>query len=103
MKKQIEIKMFGLNEYGVREINEFYKDNIEVGYVDEWKLGDRGTTKRSKRIKQIKEFGPETELYTINIKQHIIGDEYGGGWFKVKVKYIECEIYEVIEKFTKIK
>ena len=28
MKKQIELKLFGLNETGVNELNEFYKDNI---------------------------------------------------------------------------
>ena len=28
MKKQIEVKLFGLNEFGVQEINEFYKHNI---------------------------------------------------------------------------
>ena len=106
MKKQIEVRMNGLNELGVREVNEFYKDNISEGYVRHgFKLGDRCTSKRTKRIKQPKGFSLETELYTIDLKQHIIGDKYGGGWFKVKVKHIDCEVYEVevIEKFTKIK
>jgi len=103
MKKQIEVKMFGLNELGVQETNEFYKDNIEVGYCDEFKLNDHYTSKRTKRIKQVKGFGPETVLYTIDLKQYIKGDKYGGGgWFQVKVKHVKCEIYEIIETSTKI-
>lgn len=101
MKKQIEIKMNGLNELGVKEVNEFYKDNISEGYFDKFKLGDRLTSKRTKRIKQPKNFSPETELYTIDLKQYIIGN-IGGGWFRVKVKHINCEIFEVIETFNKI-
>jgi hypothetical protein len=104
MKKQIEIRMNGLNELGVREVNEFYKDNISEGYFEPFELGDRLTSKRTKRIKQPKGFGLETELYTIDFKQHIIGNQYGGGWFRVKVKHIECEVYEVelVETFNKI-
>jgi len=94
-KKQIEVKMFGLNELGVKEINEFYKDNIQVGYCNKWKLGDRDTIKRTKRIKQTKGFNPEFILYRVDLKQHIIGTKYGGGWFEVKVKHVECKIYEV--------
>ncbi len=104
MKKQIEVRMNGLNELGVREVNEFYKDNIREGYCDRFELGDRCTSKRTKRIKQPKGFGLETELYTIDLKQHIMGNEYGGGWFKVKVKHIDCEVYEVelVETFNRI-
>jgi hypothetical protein len=104
MKKQIEVVMNGLNELGVKEANEFYKDNISCKYCSKFKLGDRETIRRTKRIKMIKGFGPETVLFKIDLKQHIIGNKYGGGWFEVKVKHLDCKIYEVelIEKFTEI-
>lgn len=95
MKKQIVVKMLGLNELGVSEINEFYKDNISEGYFEPFKLGEHMTSSRTKRFKQIKDFGPESYLYTIDFKQHIRGDQYGGGWFWVKVKHVNCEISEV--------
>ena len=95
MKKQIVVKMLGLNELGVQEINEFYKDNISEGYFEPFELGNHMTSSRTKRFKQIKDFGPESYLYTIDLKQHIRGDLYGGGWFQVKVKHVDCEINEV--------
>ena len=39
MKKQIEVRMNGLNEFGVREVNAFYKDNIQEGYCSRFELG----------------------------------------------------------------
>lgn len=102
-KKQIEVKMFGLNELGVKEINEYYKDNIKVGYFGEFKSSDIG--KRKKRIKYIKDFGPETVLHRVDIHQYIIGKKYGGGTgFEVKVKHVECKIYEVevVETLTEV-
>lgn len=95
MKKQIVVKMLGLNELGVQEINEFYKDNISEGYFEPFELGDHMTSSRTKRFKQIKDFGPESFLYTVDLKQYIRGDQYGGGWFQVKVKHVNCEINEV--------
>jgi hypothetical protein len=103
MKKQIEVRMNGLNELGVQEVNEFYKDNISEGYFEPFELGDRLTSKRTKLIKQPKDFGPETELYTIDLKQYIRGDQYGGGWFRVKIKHINCDVYEVEVSETKRK
>ena len=95
MKKQIVVKMLGLNELGVSEINEFYKDNISEGYFESFELGDHMSSSRTKRFKQIKDFGPESFLYTVDFKQHIIGNQYGGGWFEVKVKHVDCKISEV--------
>ena len=95
MKKQIVVKMLGLNELGVKEINEFYKDNISEGYFEPFELGEHMSSSRTKRFKQTKDFGPESYLYTIDFKQHIKGDKYGGGWFRVKVKHVNCEINEV--------
>lgn len=102
-KKQIEVKWFGLNELGVKEINEYYKDNIKVGLFGEFKSSD--IDKRKKRIKSTRDFGPETVLHRVDIHQHIIGKKYGGGTgFEVKVKHVECKIYEVevVETFTEI-
>ena len=97
MKKQIEVKMFGLNELGVQETNEFYKGNIESNYCRSFKLDGHYTSKRTKRIKQIKGFGPETVLYTIDLASKPSGD-----WFRVKVKHVKCEIYEIVETSTRI-
>jgi hypothetical protein len=104
MKKQIEVKMLGLNELGVSEINEFYKDNISEGYFEPFELGDHMSSSRTKRFKQIKDFGPESYLYTVDYKQHIKDDEYGGGWFWVKVKHVDCKIseIEIVETSRKI-
>ena len=102
-KKQIEVKILGLNELGVKEINEYYKDNIQVGYFGKFKSDDLG--KRKKRIKQINGFGPETVLHRVDIHQHIIGKKYGGGTgFEVKIKHVNCKIYEVevVETFKEI-
>ena len=43
MKKQIELKLFGLNETGVNELNEFYKDNIRENYIEPFQ--DRKSTR----------------------------------------------------------
>lgn len=104
IKKHIEVRMLGLNELGVQEINEFYKDNISEGYFEPFELGEHCSTKRTKRFKQTNGFGPESVLYTIDFKQHIKGDKFGGGWFQVKVKHVDCEVYEieVKEKYTQI-
>ena len=40
VKKIIEVKLMGLNELGVKELNDFYKDNILLGYIPEFKMGD---------------------------------------------------------------
>ena len=95
MKKQIEVRMNGLNELGVQEINEFYKDNISEGYFEPFELGDHMSSSRTKRFKQIKDFGSESFLYTVDFQQHIKGDKYGGDWFQVKVKHVDCKISEV--------
>ena len=55
MKKQIELKLFGLNETGVNELNEFYKDNIRENYIEPFQIGEYKDIKR-KRIKQINLF-----------------------------------------------
>ena len=34
VKKIIEVRLNGLNELGVKELNDYYKDNILLGYID---------------------------------------------------------------------
>ena len=56
-KKQIEVVLEGLNEFGVSELKEYYKHNIQKGYFvnTTFNVGDTlGITK--KRFKNIKAF-----------------------------------------------
>ena len=105
MKKQIEIKLFGLNELGVREMNEFYQLNQEEYGVGVYQLGDKfGLTK--KRIKNINEFyrnGLETYLGTFDIKQALPNDGTGY-YFEFRLKHFVHKVYEVevIETFTEV-
>ena len=96
MKKQIEIKLFGLNELGVSEINEFYKLNIEQYNWDKFKLGDKfGLTK--KRIKNVNEFyrnGLETYLGFFDTNQ-ALPDNSLGYYFDFKLKHFVHKIYEI--------
>lgn len=98
--------MNGLNELGVKEINEFYKENFRKYGFGPYKLGDRLTSKRTKRIKQPKGFNSETVLFTVDLQRcKPEGEtEYVFHWFQVKPKHINCEIYEieVIENRTQI-
>ena len=106
MKKEIEIKLFGLNELGVNELNEHYKNNIEVGYISPFKIGGMKGTKR-KRIKQLNSFwktGQDTYIQNVDLAQHIPGNEYHGPYFSLQLKHFKHEIYEVelVETFKKI-
>jgi hypothetical protein len=106
MKKQIEIKLMGLNELGVQEINEFYKFNIEQYEWDVFKLGDKfGLTK--KRFKNTNEFyknGLDTYIGFFDTRQHIPNSDKPGNYFDFLLKYFTHEIYEVevVETKTKI-
>lgn len=107
MKKEIEIKLFGLNELGVKEMNEFYKHNIEAKYVMPYQVGDFQNHTKRKRIKQVRSFqntGLETYIFDIDVKQHIPGDKYGGPCFSLQLKHFKHEVYEVevTETFKKI-
>lgn len=106
MKKQIEVKLFGLNEFGVQEINEFYKHNIIKYSWEPFKLGDKfGLTK--KRFKNSNEFfktGFDTYIYFFDCKQHIPDSTLPGGYFQFLLKHFVHEIYEVevVETLRKI-
>ena len=106
MKKQIEVKLNGLNELGVQEINEFYKHNIEQYGWDKFNLGDKfGLTK--KRFKNSNEFyknGLDTYISFFDCKQYIPNSNKPGNYFDFLLKYFVHEIFEVevIETKTKI-
>ena len=104
MKKQIEVRLFGLNELGVKEMNEFYKHNIEKGYFDPFKIGD-DFGKRKKRFKQLNSFSLDSHIMIYDVKQYNPDEPSRGlGWFELQVKHFKHEIYEVevIEHFTRI-
>jgi len=106
MKKQIEVKLFGLNEFGVQEINEFYKHNIIKYNWEPFKLGDKfGYTK--KRFKNINEFnskGLDNYIGFFDTKQYIPNSKLPGGYFEFNIKHFVHEIYEVevVETLRKI-
>jgi hypothetical protein len=106
MKKQIEVKLNGLNELGVQEINKFYKHNIEEYNWEPFKLGDKfGLTK--KRFKNSNEFyknGLDTYISFFDTKQHIPNSNLPGNYFDFLLKHFVHEIFEVevIETKTKI-
>jgi hypothetical protein len=106
MKKQIEVKLFGLNELGVSEMNEFYKHNITEYNWELFRLGDKfGYTK--KRFKNINEFyieGLDNYIGIFDCKQHIPDSKVPGDYFEFSIKHFIHEIYEVevVETMKKI-
>jgi len=102
MKKQIEVRMFGLSELGISEMNEYYKHNIIKYNWEPFKTSSFG--KRKKRFKQIKDFSLDSHIMTWDVKQHNPDNPREEGWFDLQVKHFVHEIYEVevVEKFTQI-
>jgi hypothetical protein len=107
VKKIIEVKLMGLNELGVKELNDFYKDNILLGYMPELKVGGLSGIKK-KRFKQIKSFdklGIENFIIHFGCTRAKIGEDgnRGGGYFKVLLKHFNHEVYEIeiVETSTK--
>ena len=110
VKKIVEVRLNGLNELGVKELNEHYKLNIEKGYIEEFTLGNTlGINK--KRFKQVKSFenlGLENYITTFNYAQALINEDgsaskYHGPYFSTQLKHFNHEIYEIeiIEVITK--
>ena len=102
MKKIIEVRLNGLNELGVKELNEYYKHNISKGYVREFQLGNNLGVKK-KRFKQVKSFenlGLENHITNFDCAQLIL-DELGnkslfsGPYFSIQLKHFIHEIYEI--------
>ena len=110
--KQIEVKLSGLNELGVKELNEYYKHNITKYNNSPFELGQKfGITK--KRFKQPKAFynsGLNTYVGNYGSTQLVLNSdgsesEYDGPYFSFQIKHFDHKIYEVevIETFTEIK
>jgi hypothetical protein len=90
MKISYKVINLGLNELGVKEINDFYKENINNKWISEFKLGDI-FIKRSKRFHQEKYFLNKKEdsyFGTIDIKSN-------KGWFEIKLKHINYKITKI--------
>lgn len=106
-KKYYYVVFSGLNELGVQEMNEFYKYNQQKYNTGVYKL-NADITKRSKRFRFIKQFGPESLVETYDVKAVKV-DENGneskwpGGFFGIKIKHLNHQIYEVNETYTLVK
>jgi hypothetical protein len=102
VKKIIEVRLNGLNELGVKELNEHYKLNIKQGYFKEFTLENTlGINK--KRFKQVKSFenlGLENYITTFDCAQSRLNEdgsrsEYCGPCFSAQLKHFNHEIYEI--------
>jgi hypothetical protein len=85
----IEIRHSGLNQHGVDEISNYYKFSngkhlFKIGYCL-----SLPTTKQFKDIKHISKLGLE----------NVIGTWDG---FKVKLKHLNIEVYEVELKYSRV-
>ena len=101
MKIQFKVINLGLNEFGVQELNNYYKDNISNNWVHEFKLGDivGGNTKIFKQEKSFLKLKKDNYIGNFNCTQHIKDSEYGGGYFSIQLKHINYRIVklEIIE------
>lgn len=98
MKVQYKVISLGFNELGVKEFNEFYKENIENLFIEPIKVGDLIITKE-KIFKQTKSF--------LDLKEDNFIGSYGImsctprlGYFQLKLKHLNYRIVklEIIEK-----
>jgi hypothetical protein len=106
-KKHYYVVLNGLNELGVQEINEHYKNSIRLDYIKSFKL-NADVTKRSKRFKLINQFGPESHVETYDLVRSDIDENgnpeyYGSSYFNICIKHMNHEVYEVNETYTLIK
>jgi hypothetical protein len=107
-KKHYYVVFSGLNELGVSEMNEFYKNSIRLNYIKTFKL-NADFTKRSKRFKLINQFGPEAQVETYNLARSPVDENgnldnyYGRAYFTIRIKHMNYEIYEVNETYTLVK
>ena len=100
MTKQIEVRFKGLNELGVKELNEFYKLNIEKNYIEPYKLGDKiiNSKKRFKQPKSFYKSGLETYVGIEDMTQCREDEEKQCGYgprFSFQLKHFNHEIYEI--------
>ena len=108
MKKQIEVKLFGLNEFGVNELNEFYKLNLELKGSKPFTSEEFDEYPKHKRFKNANLFtfnGLDNYICDIDCTQVRTDGLPGyGPRFSLQVKHFKHEIYkvEVVETFKKI-
>ena len=103
VKKIIEVRLNGLNELGVKELNEHYKHNIELGYFREEFTLENTLGINKKRFKQVKSFenlGLENYIVTFNCKQALLNEDgsirdISGPYFSTQLKHFNHEIYEI--------
>jgi len=103
MAKLIEVRFKGLNELGVKELNEFYKINIKKNYIQPWELGSNDKVNFKKRYKQPKSFyklGLDSRVRTVDLvrcrKEYYRNDKYGNeAYFRLQIKHYYHEIYEI--------
>jgi hypothetical protein len=100
MTKLIEVRFKGLNELGVKELNEFYKLNIEKNKIQPFNLGSNDKVHFKKRYKQPKSFyklGLNALVRTVDLVQsREENKQYGYScYFKLQLKHYHYEIYEV--------
>ena len=107
-KKHYYVVFSGLNELGVKEMNEYYKHNQRLYHTRVFKLNN-DVTKRSKRFRLISQFGPEAQVETYDLVRADIdenGNEdrhYGRSYFTIQIKHMNHEVYEVNETYTLVK
>ncbi len=101
-KKQYYVEVTGLNELGANELNEFYKYNIKFGYINPYYTG-RHVTKDSKYFSTTKNFDLETTFTSLKAKVDENDEMVDGSSFQIKLKHLNCKVYEVNETYTLVK
>ena len=101
-KKQYYVEVTGLNELGANELNEFYKYNIKFGYINPYYTG-RHVTKDSKYFSTTKNFDLETTFTSLKAKVDENDKMVDGSSFQIKLKHLNCKVYEVDETHTLVK
>jgi hypothetical protein len=111
-KKQIEVKLNGLSQLGVDELNEYYKYNIMKGWCNVFNVGDNEGNIKHKRFKNVNLFyrdGLDNYICNIECTQLLLDENgeqsrYSGGKFSLQIKHFNHEIYEVevVETMKKI-
>ena len=95
-KKEIQVIIGGINQLGVDEINEFYKKNIELGYIKPIELGEMlVSNKRFKNSKSFYDKGLENYVGTYDCTQYKEDGVGYGPRFSFQLKHFNIKIYEV--------
>ena len=107
MKTYFKVINLGLNEFGVKELNNYYENNISNNWVKEFKLNDI-VGNRKKIFKQPQSFltlKEDNYIGNFDCKQSISDSSYSGGYFSIQLKHINYKIVkiEVIENESDFK